>query len=354
MRTDLATIDREIGARVEQLKKDPPVPKRFEDLAQQKTSLGGFMVHDKQLAEHQRGLGRASVVAELERYGRDSATLTQSLKNRDVTPLAIVPSAAWRKICFDSGLIFITDSRVLLNTTHIKREIELAMNEAGRHTMFRRAGDADAKRRELAQRYVAGVPPLQLLRSLTFDGRSMLAVRPGRFLSDMDEGNHPGSYADLVLPSPPDDVIDTLCKVKELKPKTVAEPAAISFAPSLADILTSVTAPTVTMRMSPRNDEEARALGYESHEDWRQKCPIIYVEQESATAVVAQFGNFPIEKEVVERAIAGEVFEPMSDRPEPARSLLPSEVTRGVRDILLSSLMAQAGLAGTFYGPPGA
>jgi hypothetical protein len=128
----------------------------------------------------------------------------------------------------------------------------------------------------------------------------------------------PCDVAEIVLPPPPQDVVTTLLKARLLDLKTVAEPAAIAFTPTLETIIGRGAReghPTTTGPVpgfAPINDHQAQQLGYADLDEWRRLCPIIYTEHLSAAAVIAQFGDFPIEREVVERAVVDE-FLPTAD-----------------------------------------
>jgi hypothetical protein len=90
------------------------------------------------------------------------------------------------------------------------------------------------------------------------------------------------------MPVPPPDVADRLLKAKglDLKVATVAE--AISFKET----------PSELYRRAPAISEVV--------ERWLRDDPIIYFEQGTAAAIIGQFGDFPIEHDIVARVLADE------------------------------------------------
>lgn len=49
------------------------------------------------------------------------------------------------------------------------------------------------------------------------------------------------------------------------------------------------------------------------YEEALRRDPIVYVEQSPATAILAQFGDFPIERELVDRVVAAQLPNVMSE-----------------------------------------
>lgn len=93
------------------------------------------------------------------------------------------------------------------------------------------------------------------------------------------------------LPRPPRDFAETLVKLREKgylhNTRYAAEFRAFQFSPSIADYAAGV----INEEMKFRAEARRAALA----------DPIAYVVMGSAVAVVGQFGDFPIEKEVVDR-----------------------------------------------------
>jgi hypothetical protein len=94
------------------------------------------------------------------------------------------------------------------------------------------------------------------------------------------------------LPTPPQDVVDTLKKIASMgNIRVAAEPGAVGFAKSPTNIIAD--------RILSNWEEEAREAAR-----IRALDPIIFLEEGPAVAIVAQFGDFPIEKELVDKIVA--------------------------------------------------
>jgi hypothetical protein len=303
MRSDLATIERSFAERVEAERAAPTVPRSFRDDAAKLTTIAGFEVHDKKREARILGEGVKKRIADLAQYMRDVEWLHAQLKARGVTPLAIVPLMAWRKCCTASGLFFCDSRQASLNLGLIVSHL------------VRGAGSQVPARAQLLERLKREYTPQQLLHLMAHQGHRLGEYRA-----------HPSLPVQITLPTPPQDVVDVLVKVQDLHPKTVAEFSAIMLAPTMETICERIVAQAfggivgsghVGGAVASRpagvvfDNASARAAGYEDYEDWRRRCPIISVEHGLANAVVAQFGNFPIEQDVVARAVAGDIFEPI-------------------------------------------
>jgi hypothetical protein len=92
-----------------------------------------------------------------------------------------------------------------------------------------------------------------------------------------------------VLPTPPEDVVDTLRKVAGMdKLKTAVVPNGFRFAEPPSSYF--------------RKDINEHIRGVQqryNRQVWLD--PIVYVEYEGTTAIVAQFGEFPVERKIIEQ-----------------------------------------------------
>lgn len=93
----------------------------------------------------------------------------------------------------------------------------------------------------------------------------------------------------LALPEPPDDVKQTLWRAKYLPLKVAAVAEAISFTQTPAEIL---------LQQRAADEAEQRRRWTELWAD-----PIVYYEHGSAVAIIAQYGNFLIEKGVIDEVV---------------------------------------------------
>jgi len=104
-----------------------------------------------------------------------------------------------------------------------------------------------------------------------------------------------GKLYDLMLPVPPDDVCDTLIKIADLNPQTVCVYGAVDFREGLPAILDRA-----------RQEYIERERKIEERVDWMLHDPIIYLTHGPVTAVMAQFGPFPVEQALIDRITAAE------------------------------------------------
>jgi hypothetical protein len=98
----------------------------------------------------------------------------------------------------------------------------------------------------------------------------------------------------ITFPEPPADVVEVLRRVKatDLSVRVASEPSALSL--STDPIL--YVADSLTRRDVEMRESRARAGA----------DPIVYVRLGEAVAILAQFGDFPIEKRVIDSVIARE------------------------------------------------
>lgn len=94
----------------------------------------------------------------------------------------------------------------------------------------------------------------------------------------------------IALPTPPKDVCDILIKAEKLNHplRVAAEYQAVSFAVPVSRLIT----------MDLEEEIKERAIQREISAD-----PIVYIENSNAVAIIAQFGDFPIEKEIVDQVV---------------------------------------------------
>ena len=339
-RSDLLTIERVFAERVAVLEREPLVPKHFEEAAHRGERIAGFQVLDPRRVEEVRANGRNAVTAAVRHYYHHRDVLMTRLKEAGVQPLAVLPRMAWRKLCLASKLIFVGGSGpVALNTWPVISRLREGAEDEIRATKSRRWGREGVRVPEhhfevYARNWVRQQPKADLLEMLMHSREHRTFIRANSPTARYVQG--PCDVAEIVLPPPPQDVVTTLLKARLLDLKTVAEPAAIAFTPTLETIIGRGAReghPTTTgpvQGFAPINDHQAQQLGYADLDEWRRLCPIIYTEHQSAAAVIAQFGDFPIEREVVERAVVDE-FLPTADAEQEAAE----------RDLVLNMLRDQ-------------
>lgn len=197
----------------------------------------------------------------------DRSKVRMKLDKLGIKPLAVVPSKAWSAICQQAGLVVMhpnAQGKITVSYTAIKKY-------------------ATAKQLEdWAKVNHAGYV------------KELLPWEP-----------HQGIPASLVLPTPPADVAAILLKAKALDLHVAAEPEAVQFVETPTELWNNTKHP---------KDEWARRQGYADYADWVKRDPIVFHQEGTAAAVIAQFGDFPIEKKVVDLVMAGDNLIP--DQPE--------------------------------------
>jgi hypothetical protein len=103
--------------------------------------------------------------------------------------------------------------------------------------------------------------------------------------------------AHVLLPQPPQDVVEVILKADKASVKMHV--AAVAEAIGFRETLPELREGTIK-----HNADEAGRIRRLMEE------PFIYTNEGTATAILAQFGEFPIEKEVVDMVVAGDRFLP--------------------------------------------
>ena len=262
MKTTFAEIDAAVTAVCERELATPTATRETATAV-----VAGFHLRDRAAEEAALESTIRRQQAAIQLFQADRAAAKSVCAERGIEPLAIVPTATWNCICEATGLF------------------RLSPDEDGvvgfSSTAF--AGIKDARGMTGAQQveWLAENRRDEYLRRLFPRGVSF-SLAPGAT-------SWRSPYrATLVMPVPPPDVADRLLKAKglDLKVATVADAVAFKETPS------------ELYRRAPAISEAI--------ERWLRDDPIIYFEQGTAAAILAQFGDFPIEQDVVARVLAAE------------------------------------------------
>lgn len=216
--------------------------------------------------------------------------VTKKLGDLGVKPLAVVPRKAWADICHQTGLVVMApdaQGNVTISRSALQR--------------YGSAAKASAAAEKDHAAYV----------------RALFPRTP--------EG---GMAAKVVLPTVPEDVAAILLKARSLSLNLAAVPEAVRFVQTPTELYNSAT-------VNPQ-DEWARRQGYADYKDWIKRDPIVFHNHGVATAVIAQFGDFPIEKAVVDLVMAGDNLIP--DQPEKAATVTMVGGYGGLNDLYSSGL----------------
>jgi hypothetical protein len=253
-------------------------------------------------------------------YVQSAEILRNRLSQRNVTPIAIIPTAWWNAMTKESGLWTLrpdNEGTVGIDPSDAVEQAEKSKIPAllwvfGNAALVAGGAlfywDLPVTVSCIAMLYIIGVVATcgvtaALLGIFKKTGDRLNArwhaavhvLRHGR--AKVMGGMLVNEYRSHVriaigLPTPPADVVETLKRIAHLPNiKVAAEPGAVGFAKSPTTIISE--------RILKNWDDERKEI-----ERIRALDPIIYLEEGPAVAIVAQFGDFPIEKELVDRVVA--------------------------------------------------
>ncbi len=259
MKTNFAYIDDVLDRKVRDEFAAPTIPQLARDTAHKnsKKLIGGFRVHDEvaEFAALDALIAKQKEV--LVKFRKDRQDIRTNLQAKGITPLAVIPSGAWYTICKQAGLFILSPNSQ--NKVHFQKIDKQKWNE----------------------KLLGKLAPKAFLSVLFPEGLSLGS----------------GPQATLILPDPPTDVAEILVKAQALPLTVAAVPEAIRFAETTTEMIAASSHP---------KDLWAQEQGYADYADWVKRDPIIFTNHGSATAVIAQFGEFPIEQQIVDAAVASD------------------------------------------------
>jgi len=261
MQTNLAYIGDALDRAIEADHASPKIPKSDREAAEKKGRkvIGGFRVRDEGAERKALDDIIAKRRAAIEQFRGDRTKLREKLSGLGITPLTICPVSAWFAICKDAGLFVLApDAQARVGYSPAGFKDYVGVSDSG-----------------IEKQAKADWPAF--LRRMFPEGRCLPTS---------------SAKATLILPDPPADVSSVLCKAQSLSLKVAAVAEAVNFAEKPSEI-------AKTANVNPK-DLWAQQQGYADYADWLKRDPIIFTEQDTAVAVIAQFGDFPIEKEVVQ------------------------------------------------------
>lgn len=297
--------------------------------------VGGFVVNDgvaEQVATETAIAKRRDAVA---KYKHDRDQIIGELQEREITPLAVVPKAAWEQLCDQSGLFRICPDEsgrvmvsasvlegfekrkkaslkyffwvLMLNTAiisgcitrfvfHPIGPLEVITAPLGALVAFICFGITLYGDTENMAQWEGRMVKLQIKLFSMKSWKTILShLLPNSTSPDSGGSSRHQLYAKVILPQPPADVASVLLKARRMKLHVAAVAHAITFAEPVGDIL---------------NREHDRIMDEEAQQRERERQasldPIVYVVNGSAVAIIAQFGDFPIEQRVVDQVMNSE------------------------------------------------
>lgn len=272
MQTTLATIDQTLTQAIfdQQEKSRLPDSVRAEAKAKARKIIGGFRIHDENAERQALDEMIEDRRKRVQAFIDDRKAVREKLAALGVTPLAVCPKNAWLALCRAAGLYV------------------LAPDKEGKVYFSRSAWAGLPSDREGSRR-----PAVEALAKSDWKGFLERMFPSGA----SGAPNEDGWKATLVLPEPPADVAEVLIKAQPLKLQVAAVPEAIRFAET----------PTELLNQNPK-DAWAQAQGYEDYADWLKRDPIVFTEHGTASAIIAQFGDFPIEQEVLDTVVKADLL----------------------------------------------
>jgi hypothetical protein len=284
MQTNLAyiddTIDRGISAEVA----NPKIAEADRKSAKTKAmkSIAGFHLHDQEAENKALDEMIAKRRKQVGTFIEDRSKVREKLSGLGVSPLAVLPTSAWLAICEQAGLIRLRPNNnglVPVSRDAFKQFIRDVAPQNYRG-MFGAPPPPPL--------YGSDAPPddAKLLDKAKHDWPGLMRL----FFPGGKQDDSSSVMATLVMPTPPADVAATLLKVQSLTLSVAAVAEAIGFKETVTEI---------RKREIAKRDQEAR-------ERWMREDPIVYTDEGTATAIIAQFGDFPIEKEVVDAVVASD------------------------------------------------
>ncbi len=330
MRTNLAYIDTAALAAVDREAVQPSTVLVDRQAAQARHKvIAGVAVVDESAAE----AARASAIAERKNavsvFRKDRAQAEESLKSLGLTPMAIVPFNAWKRICTEADLFRLrpdlksqigirVDGGFMLTRLLMRHLGWIMWWSVSSIPIFAAYWYADS---HIAPSYghsdrVAGVTLVacvlivvaHFVMSCLYDGKPYDYVRRhivstvawmrfgSRFSTEalkvlLPNGTSPSlpdRWVHLVLPVAPAEVQNIVSKARGMDLRVAAAPEAIDFRETPSQIFS---------RIEAENAERRRLL---------RADPIIYTVVGSAAVILAQYGEFPVEQMIVDRVMNSE------------------------------------------------
>ncbi len=341
MRTNLKYLAEAAGSAVEGQLENPVLSPAEEHAIKEsgRKILAGFETYDGVVADNTRALSLKNRRAGIEAFKNDRDAVVADLETRGITPLAVLPRGAWESICAKTGLFMLApdDAGTIAVSTDCVADVDrLASNHLevlrfwGMATLvmfsvvltaatFLWLGTWPAVSIGVAA--AVAVVAFGIIyvdangqgRDFFFTGWHDGLVR--RILRKLDSlpaaellkkyfpnGSSP-AYSEvrtkLSLPPAPQNVTEVLLKAQGLTLRT----AAVGEAVGIEEMPSQIFA-----RYLDRRELAAAERRQRDWEDFLQSLfdPIIYVERGNAVAIIAQFGDFPVEKQAVDTALFSE------------------------------------------------
>lgn len=299
MKSDLATIDRVVNAeldrRHDRAKQSLTDADRKQAKAASTRYIAGLEVMDEEAEKAALDKMIADRRAEIASFRKARGIIEAAFAAVGVTPLAVVPTSVWAALCVRAGLF------------------RMAPDASGRVGLARSAFDGFKALRPKDGGYAYEAE------TLAHDDWPSWLLRLMPNHSSWDSISGSGAFAaTLVLPLPPADVAQTLVKASKAVvggPAGVYHPGTdtVSIGPMPATLRVAAVAEAIRFKETPSQmfrQEMATRAAEEARAKALRNDPIVYAEHGGATAVLAQFGEFPIEQALVDAVVASDELIP--------------------------------------------
>lgn len=339
MQSGLQVLDRAVHAAVAVELGERTDPEELKELgisSLRGRSIAGFTIVRNASRDAEVDQSSADFADTLMRFCADEMLVRKKLKMQSVEPIAVLPATAWGTLCDRTklfrfvpkeNLVRIDDGIMHEAVVKVRDEEEL-LTEAAYSKLFKRLMlIAVACALPVIARFFFDWPPYgywsivafianlcvwanscekvsrgthllprkgrvhEMIKTLveryTADGTLYERLWP-KFKEPVEDGRGRDLTIGIVLPTPPEDVVETLIRAE--RTRLPLQVAAVGEAIRLRHDVVSIFA-------------EAGARQIEAELLAATHDPIIYVREGSAIAIVAQFGDFPIEQEVIREVV---------------------------------------------------
>lgn len=321
----------------------PPAPV-LETVKIGKQNIYGFSVPDDVLKTDAQDDLRRERCESLKRHREDALRLTRVLDTVGIKPKAIITTKAWDRILELSGLYILQPGvrgQVMVSCqlanefresrfyTKTAKSLLILASAASAvwlgfwlsHLGFSREASLFSG---IALGFVVGfigsivISALEVLynkKSYKRKYEEYIATHDWpMFLKDLARRNYNGcAYFDyinrydnspqisrkLVLPSPPERVVKTIRAVNDIDND-------LRNKNSITTLQIAAVPEAINFEGGMRGYFDNAHTAIEAHEEWLRRDPILFVECRSAVAALDQFGDFPIEREVIDAVLASE------------------------------------------------
>jgi hypothetical protein len=258
--------------------------------------VAGFDVIDNSERERIIIEGRKEQRAILTAYITTKNALKSALAEVNVKPLALLPSVAFHTICKSADLFYAPSTMMVHVDTKPLRDM---MGPKAMKVANTKDDPIHVKK------FIESISHGELMKkTMSMNPVRLTPVRKYDGVYGYDSAPRTSSPVRITLPQPPQDVMETILKAQAFKPQTVAVYDAISYADGAEKVLVDALA-------LYRKNKSIQEAAERQYREWIRD-PIVYVEQNGVVAVIAQFGDFPIEADILNQFTAATFLPPRS------------------------------------------